>query len=344
MPVARRFGCACESTRRAIRSRSVTMYIHDPSLAPRPAVHTPGPPLLHAVSCLTLNCTHSMSNLYALLGETGAKASRYTVFMAMMKFASANSLAHMLSGQFDKLDAWVEEWGCTPGQVVDLYWEVTQALFAQGGQEAEATCLLHKVLKAAEAGDAATLSAVSEQAKLACVTAIKDPGTFKLDELLDFAAVQQLEASNPLVVALLRIFVHGKLADYTKFVAANGGLLGQLGLDAAECEVKMRLLTLASLANAHEEVPYSVVASDLGIATKGGEWMADIEGCVIQAIAAGLIEARLDQRRQVVIITRSTQRQFQDDDWKQLGDKLANWRDHVQRMLMVIESAAAREL
>ena len=287
---------------------------------------------------------HSLSNLYALLGEAGAKTSRYTVFMSMMKFASANSLAHMLSGQFDKLETWVEEWGCTPGQVVDLYWEVTQALLAQGGQEAEATRLLHKVLKAAEAGDAATLSAVSEQAKLACVTAIKDPETYKLDELLDFAAVQHLETSNPLVVALVRIFVHGKLADYTKFVSANSGLFGQLGLDPAECEVKMRLLTLASLANEHEEVPYSVVASDLGVSTQGGEWMADIEGCVIQAIAAGLIEARLDQRRQVVIITRSTQRQFQDEDWKQLGDKLANWRDHVQRMLMVIESAAAREL
>jgi translation initiation factor 3 subunit M len=286
----------------------------------------------------------SLSNLYALLGETGAKASRYTVFMAMMKFASANSLAHMLSGQFDKLEAWVEEWDCSPTQVVDLYWEVTQALLAEGGQEAEATALLHKVLKAAEGGDAATLSAVSEQAKMACTTAIKDSETYKLDELLDFAAVQQLESSEPLVVALLRIFVEGKLADYTKFVSANGSLLDELGLDAAACEDKMRLLTLASLANEHEEVPYSAVASDLGMATEGGEWMADIEGCVIQAIAAGLIEARLDQRRQVVIITRSTQRQFQDDDWKQLGDKLANWRDHVQRMLMVIESAAAREL
>jgi translation initiation factor 3 subunit M len=179
---------------------------------------------------------------------------------------------------------------------------------------------------------------------MACTTAIKDSETYKLDELLDFAAVQQLESSEPLVVALLRIFVEGKLADYTKFVSANGSLLDELGLDAAACEDKMRLLTLASLANEHEEVPYSAVASDLGMATEGGEWMADIEGCVIQAIAAGLIEARLDQRRQVVIITRSTQRQFQDDDWKQLGDKLANWRDHVQRMLMVIESAAAREL
>lgn len=263
--------------------------------------------------------------------------------MAMMKFAAANSLAHMLSGQFDKLESWVEEWECSPAQIVDLYWEVTQALLADG-QEAEATVLLHKVLKAAEGGDAATLSAVSEQAKLACTTAMKDPDTYKLDELLDFAAVQQLKSSEPQVVALLSIFVQGKLADYKTFVKANGGVLKQLGLDGTACEDKMRLLTLASLANEHEEVPYSAVASDLGLAATGDDWMADVEGCVIQAIAAGLIEARLDQRRQVVIITRSTQRQFQDDDWKQLGDKLANWRDHVQRMLMVIESAAAREL
>ena len=284
-----------------------------------------------------------MSNLYALLGETGATASRYSVFMAMMKCASSNGLSQLLSGQFDKLEAWIEEWECSPAQVVDLYWEVTQALLAQGGRDAEATALLHKVLQATEGGDAATLAAVSEQAKLACVTAIKTPDTYKLDELLDLAAVQQLQNSEPLVVALLRIFVGGKLSDYTKFVAAHDGLLAELGLEASACEDKMRLLTLASLANEHEEVPYTAVASDLAIPTKG-EWASEVEGCVIQAIAAGLIEARLDQRRQLVMISRSTQREFHDEDWQQLGSKLAQWRDHVQRMLMVIESAAAREL
>ena len=37
-----------------------------------------------------------MSNLYALLGETGATASRYSVFMAMMKCASSNGLSQLL--------------------------------------------------------------------------------------------------------------------------------------------------------------------------------------------------------------------------------------------------------
>jgi hypothetical protein len=38
--------------------------------------------------------------------------------------------------------------------------------------------------------------------------------------------------------------------------------------------------------------------------TSAEEW-------VIKAIAAGLIEARLDQRRRIIVVTRSTQREFQ---------------------------------
>ena len=64
-----------------------------------------------------------------------------------------------------------------------------------------------------------------------------------------------------------------------------------------------------------------------------------MEEWVIKAIAAGLIEARLDQRRKLILVTRSMQREFQDADWKTLGVTVTSWKENVQRMLMVIESA-----
>jgi hypothetical protein len=177
------------------------------------------------------------------------------------------------------------------------------------------------------------------------VTAMKDTQTFKFDELLDLRAVQHLSETDPDVFALLRVFVSGKLADYTSLVQSKPALLETLGLDGDVCTLKMRLLSLTSLASASSEVAYKQIAEDLGLTVGAASdgampaWMGEVESWVIQAIAAGLIEGRLDQRRGVVEVTRSTQREFHDDDWTAVGDKLSAWRDHVQRMLMVVEKA-----
>jgi translation initiation factor 3 subunit M len=200
------------------------------------------------------------------------------------------------------------------------------------------------MLRAAEEGSEATVKSVSVQAKLACVTAIRNPKSFKFDDLMDLRAVQALSSSDPDVFALLNVFMSGKLSDYTALVTAKKGLIKSLELDNDACVLKMSLLSVTSLASGASEIAYKQIAEDLGIdaaaptqATNMAAWMGAVEGWVIRAIAAGLIEARLDQRRGVVEVSRSTQREFHDGDWAAVGQKLSAWRDHVQRMLMVVE-------
>jgi len=119
--------------------------------------------------------------------------------------------------------------------------------------------------------------------------------------------------------------------------------MDKLQLDMEACELKMKLLTLTTLASTTDEVSYETIASNLGIPVAASEdanmpaWMGEVEGWVIRAIASRLIEARLDQRRRVVEVSRSTQREFHNEDWVTVGQKLTQWRDHTQRMLMVVE-------
>jgi hypothetical protein len=108
-----------------------------------------------------------MANMYALVDFM--PSARYPVFLAMVKYARETGHTKVLSAHFQHLETWVAEWSCNADQTVALYWEAVQGLLKMGA-EAEATALLHDMLKAADAGDASTIASVGEQAKLACVS------------------------------------------------------------------------------------------------------------------------------------------------------------------------------
>eukprot|EP00953_Heterococcus_sp_UTEX-ZZ885_P028904 15405-Heterococcus_DN1.PRE.1 len=144
---------------------------------------------------------------------------------------------------------------------------------------------------------------------------------------------------------LLRIFSEEKLGTYLSFAKANSDVLAKHGIDNDECVSNMRLLSLCSLATEHEEIPYSAVSQTLQVDEDDvEEWVLRatqrLVGCAVQCKSypftpmiytcvvcggshqqrdahdhAGLMEARMDQLEQVVIISRCTCRVFGRDQW-----------------------------
>jgi translation initiation factor 3 subunit M len=113
------------------------------------------------------------------------------------------------------------------------------------------------------------------------------------------------------------------LADYTAFAAASAPLLAEHGLEHEACVTKMRLLSLAALgAEAGAEgVPYALVRETLGIEAGA------VEAWVVQAISAKVVEAKMDQVRERVLITKHVHRTFGPAQWEALRVKLQSWRD-----------------
>jgi hypothetical protein len=68
------------------------------------------------------------------------------------------------------------------------------------------------------------------------------------------------------------------------------------GLVFEDCLKNMRLLSLATLATQHEEIPYSVIANTLSIDE------GDVESWIILSISTRILDAKLDQLRRVAII------------------------------------------
>jgi hypothetical protein len=51
-----------------------------------------------------------------------------------------------------------------------------------------------------------------------------------------------------------------------------------------------------------------------------------------------LIDAKIDQLKQTVSVRRATHRVFENQQWKELGVKVNNWKDDVSKCLEILAS------
>jgi len=148
-----------------------------------------------------------------------------------------------------------------------------------------------------------------------------------------YGAVKLLENSpeNSNLHQLLNVFAAGNLDDFVKYRGSNKSVITDLGLDADQCEKNMRLLTLASLAATNESVTYDAIAEKLQIERQA------VEEWVIDGIISKLIDAKIDQLNQTIVINRGSQRLFSQEQWKDVQIKMRNWTDNVRQLLATVK-------
>jgi len=176
-------------------------------------------------------------------------------------------------------------------------------------------------------------------AQEASLQAIRDPiHLFSTQRrILSLPAIAALSKSQPALYDLLKIIMEGRLQDYRDFTAMPDKMtvFGTFGLNEEECMKNMCLLSLVSLAGEHEEIPYSAIASTLNIDEN------DVERWVIRAVSSGLMEAKMDQLRSVVLVERCAVRQFGKKEWSALKARLDKWKANVKGVLDALDKNGA---
>eukprot|EP00578_Thalassiosira_sp_NH16_P031192 CAMPEP_0181080380 /NCGR_PEP_ID=MMETSP1071-20121207/2536_1 /TAXON_ID=35127 /ORGANISM="Thalassiosira sp., Strain NH16" /LENGTH=441 /DNA_ID=CAMNT_0023161853 /DNA_START=167 /DNA_END=1492 /DNA_ORIENTATION=- len=176
-------------------------------------------------------------------------------------------------------------------------------------------------------------------AREAALYAIRDPiNLFSTQRrILSLPAVSALQTTQPALYDLLKIFMVGKLQDYRDFTAMPDKMtvFTTHGLNEEECMKNMCLLSLVSLAGEHEEIPYSAIASTLNVDEN------EVERWVIGAVSSGLMEAKMDQLRRVVLVERCAVRQFGMKEWTALKVRLDKWKSNVKGVLDALEKSGA---
>jgi len=164
------------------------------------------------------------------------------------------------------------------------------------------------------------------------------PGVLDISDVLALRAVQGLNSTKDgRLVELLTLFRNGDLEGFGKFSAKHKDLFGEGEdkLSHASCETKMKLLTLATLAGAGTELPLSAVAAKLKLSED------EAETWVIRAVSSGVLDARVDQPKRVVMVKSVFKRTFENDDWSKLHDQLGQWIQNLERLQETIAATEA---
>lgn len=153
-----------------------------------------------------------------------------------------------------------------------------------------------KYLSSFESGNNETES----EAITAIVDSIKASGIYQFDELLRLGPIKALEngsANGKKGFQLLKFFIEESWTSFKDFSSSNAEFLKTNGIDLEEASRKLRLLTLCNLAASTSSLSYSLIAKHLQINEN------EVEFWVINAIGENILEAKLDQRKQIVLVT-----------------------------------------
>jgi len=263
---------------------------------------------------------------------------RYEVFLCIINFAKIHQQVELLQRHFQEIDRLVKEWKINLKQERELYRAIRDSL-RECNERAEAHKFTVRFLKTFQ--DESPEMCCLEETSQAVIEAIRVPNIFLFDELLELRPVKLLEQNNPKLWQLLQIFVQESLEAYSKFAAENSDFLKDSGLDHEECIAKMLLLSLASLAvsslalsgSGSGEISYATIARTLHLSS---DLPSEVERIIVKAVALGIINAKLDQQRRVVLVTRGLQRVFTRSQWKQLNDTLNIWTSNIDLLLKTI--------
>ncbi|XP_062106479.1 uncharacterized protein LOC133817872 [Humulus lupulus] len=270
-------------------------------------------------------------NLYNLLENP---YSQYYVYMKALNLAIDGKVTENVVPSFKKIDSFLKEWNVGIVDERKLFLAISNVLKENKSSAKDTFKFLTKYLETFSAEDSYTLSEAKEEAVQTIAEFVKAPDMFQCD-LLDMPAVAQLEkdAKYALVYQLLKIFLTQRLDAYLEFQAANSTLLKSYGLVHEDCITKMRLISLVDLGSDESgQIPYSLIKDTLRINED------EVELWVVKAIAAKLMDCKMDQMNQVVIVSRCTDRIFGQHQWQTLKTKLATWRGNVANVISTIQA------
>ncbi|KAH7481675.1 hypothetical protein PRIC1_008108 [Phytophthora ramorum] len=199
----------------------------------------------------------------------------------------------------------------------------------QSGDKLKVLVVLDKFLATFEQGQVA-----KDQAARAAQIVLQNPvASFLARVDLAASAVVQASLQGSKLLELLDIVSTKTLKEFTAFQKSAGGVFTENGLQEAEVADTMRLFTLCTLPTGFQDIPYADVAAALDVDEE------DVEKWVVRAITAGLVNAKIDQLARTVTISRSLQRRFGAEQWKEMDAKLQLYKKNVGGLLDIIRNA-----
>lgn len=279
-------------------------------------------------------------SIYSLVQRGGHDAARFPLLLRLLKFCTAAKLLDPLLGgaaqRTATVESWVKEWELDEGQKKELWGLIFDAYASDAAATYQHALQYLPLHNGTQLKNQPELRGRIVQCLL---TTLRGESLHNCDKLAQLPIVGQLGADAEFAPLdrLLQIFAREMYDDYLKFYAnaANAKFMASHGLEHGVCQRKMRLLSLCSLGRSSKELPYASVASALQIGAD------EVESWVMEANASGLIVAKMDQMREIVIVSTALEREFGAKQWEQLGDNLKEWTQSISGLLTLVQQSKA---
>jgi len=273
-------------------------------------------------------------SLYSLVQQYNLLDLRFPVLMKLLNFCTSAGLLDSILGGVAKRSAtveqWIREWALSDDQKKQL-WGLIFDAYVEDSAATYEHALKYLTLHDSETDLPAE---VHERLVKSLLVTLRSPDQFSCDKLAQLAIVQKLQshAEYGLLYTLLQIFARQMYDDYRSFSAqpASKSFMEKHDISDDACARKMRLLSLVSLGQSHKELTYADIAAALHIS------IDQVELWVMEAITSELITAKIDQVRELVIVTVCIEREFGERQWERLKTSLGEWGKSVESLLQVV--------
>ncbi|KAL1321444.1 hypothetical protein HN51_066256 [Arachis hypogaea] len=275
-------------------------------------------------------------NLYNLV-ET--PYCRFYIYMKALNLAAEGKVTEYIIPSLKNIDNFLKDWKIGISEQRELFLTISKILKENKSMAKDSFKFLTNYLATFNGEDAHELSEAKEEAVHAIIDFVKSPDIFQCD-LLDMPAVLQLEkdAKYAVLYQLLKIFLTQRLDAYLEYHTANSALEKNYGLVHEECVAKMRLMSLVDLSSdGSGQIAYELIRETLKINDD------EVELWVVKAITAKLIDCKMDQMNQVVVVSHHTDRMFGQHQWQALRTKLVTWRDNISNVINTIQANKVTE-
>lgn len=282
-------------------------------------------------------------NTVPKVGKT-AEISKYMLF-AILNYAKNNDLFLELVPYLSVVESWVEGiFGSGKTEeaaqaLKEMYFLTANELVKVSAQDALVTKVsddmafdwLKKYLKA----ESEVTESSCKMVELCVQQLCSLNHVYDVDSVLNIPVViaARREARVGKLLQLLDCFSSDKpMEAFEQVWAKEKALFDELDIKEASLRSKMQVLALATICEGRKEVPIQEIESALSVAS--------VEDCVISAVAAKVLQCKIDQIKNTLVIERVYQRTFQDPQWADVEAKLEKWIAKVDSL----QQLTAKEL
>lgn len=270
----------------------------------------------------------ALINLYNTVQDINAKLH---TLLTTLDFSKQSGLADIMLGVIRaNIESWVSTLCLNKAEARKLYLACADALTACTRKPKSATKEIYKLkIRALETYDECTANEGAEVAVAVVTEFMSSEELFSFD-LLDNPVIQALKDNDALkdVYQLLVLFLAGKVDEFSEMCASGHGskALEQIGLAKDKALTKIELMALIEIIHKKSKLTFEEISAALSVPKE------DVEGILVKAIGKRLVEAKIDQLKEEVLVSRCTARRFDEIEWESLLQTIGQWRRAMNEM------------